>query len=316
MPQTTDTLVNFYDLRNELYTADQLNTPLLTMSGGLTGGMLTKNFEFPTSVQYAHGAAAQNVVSEFASLTAPAITNIVRAQVLNTCQIHHHAIEVSYKHMASMDRLSGIATAGVQANVQDEVDFQIARRLEAIARDIEISFINGQFLQTVDQTTAAATRGICGALGVCRSLAGGTNVDAAGQPLDLAMMQNFFLQMYNAGAPFNTLVLFMGGALKQQISGIYGFAPAHRNIGGVNIEQLVTDFGNVGIVTSRLTPANTIAAVEMSVVAPVFQEVPGKGTIFYEELAKQGGSVHGQVFGMVGFDHGPAWAHGELFGIA
>ena len=315
MPQTTDTLLNFYDLRNELYTANQLNTPLLTMSGGLTGGLVTKNFDFPTSVQYAHDPAAQNTVSEFASLTAPAINNLVRAQVPNTCQIHHHAIQVSYKHLASMDRLSGIATAGVDVNVQDEVDFQIARRLEAIARDVEVSFINGQYVPVVDQTTVAQTRGICGAAGVCRDLAGGTAIDALGNPLDLAMMQNFFLTMYDNGAMFNTLVLFMGGRLKQAVSGIYGFAPTSRNVGGVNIEQIVTDFGNVGIVASRLTPADTIAAVEMSVVAPVFQEVPGKGTIFYEELAKTGGSVHGQVFGMIGFDHGPAFAHGELFDI-
>ena len=310
---TTDNYVNFYDLRNELYTADELNTPLLTMSGGLTGGLKTENFDFPTSVEYALPGAGQNVVSETASLAAPGMTQVLRTQVPNTCQIHHHSIQVSYKHMASMGRLSGIATAGVSTNVQDEVDFQIARKLEIVARDVEFSFIQGQYLAAANAATVATTRGICGAAGA--AALGGTRIDQLNAALDLAAMQNFLLTMFNNGAAFNTMVLFVSGRLKQILSGIYGFAPTHRTIGGVNIEQLVTDFGNVGIVTSRFVPANSIAAVEMSVVAPVFQEVPNKGTIFYEELAKSGGSVEGQVYGIIGFDHGPCFAHGELFDI-
>ena len=314
MAGTTDTLLNFYDLRNELFTANQTETPLLAMSGGLTGGLLTKNFDFPTSVNYALPNAGQNVVTERASLAAPAFTQVAKAQVENTCQIHHRAIQVSYKHMASMGRLSGVATANVQANVQDEVDFQIARHLEVIARDIEFSFIQGQYLAAANADTAATTRGITGAAGAC-SLVGGTRVDQGNAALDLASMQAFLLQMYDAGAPFRNVVLFMGGRLKQVVSEIYGFAPTSRTVGGVNIEQIVTDFGNLGIVASRLTPANTIAAVEMDVVAPVFQEIPGKGTIFYEELGRAGGGVTGQIYGIVGLDHGPAFAHGELHTI-
>ena len=312
---TTDNLLNFYDLRNELYTADALNTPLLTMSGGLTGGLLTKNFDFPTSVAYALPAADQNVVSEAQSLLAPGAVQVARAQVPNTCQIHHHAIQVSYKHMASMGRLSGIATGGVTPNVDDEVDFQVARKLEVCARDIEFSFIQGQFVAAGAAADVAQTRGICGADGVCRDLVGGLDIDQGAAALDLASMQNFFLQAYNNGAMFNTPILYVSGRLKQVISGIYGFAPADRNIGGVNIQQIETDFGPIGIVTSRFAPADTVALIEMSVVSPVFQEVPGKGTIFYEELAKTGGSVQGQVFGIVGFDHGPAFAHAELWNI-
>lgn len=314
MPFTTNTLLNFYDLRNELFTASITETPLLSMSGGLRGGLLTKNFDYPTSVGYALPAPGQNVVSELASLGAPAPTQVVRAQVFNTSQIHHHAIRVSYKHMASMDRLSGIATAGVSPNIDDEVNFQIARHLEIIANDIEFTMMQGQYVAAANAGVAAQTRGIAGAAGAC-ALAGGTRVNNLGNPLTLPVMQNFLLTMYNAGARFRNPVIFVGGRLKQVISGIYGFAPASRNVGGVNIEQIVTDFGNIGIVTSRNTPANTLLIVEMDVVAPVFQEVPGKGTIFYEELGRVGGGVTGQLYGIVGFDHGPAFAHGELFNV-
>lgn len=314
MPSTTNTLLNFYDLRNELFTASINETPMLSMSGGLTGGLLTKNFDYPTSVGYALPAPGQNVVSEVASLGAPAATQVVRAQVFNTSQIHHYAIQVSYKHMASMDRLSGIATAGVRPNVDDEVDFQIARHLEVIANDLEFSMIQGQYLAAANAGVAAQTRGLQGAAGAC-ALAGGTRVNNLGNPLTLPVMQAFLLQMYNAGAKFRNPVIFVGGRLKQVISGIYGFAPASRNVGGVNIEQIVTDFGNIGIVVSRNTLANTVLLADMDVIAPVFQEVPGKGTIFYEELGRAGGAVTGQLYGIVGMDHGPAFAHGELFNV-
>jgi len=314
MPFTTNTLLNFYDLQNELFTASITETPMLAMSGGLTGGLFTENFDYPTSVGYALPAPGQNVVSELASLGAPVATQVVRAQVANTSQIHHYAIQVSYKHMASMNRLSGIATGGVRPTVDDEVNFQIARHLQIIANDLEFSMIQGQFVAAANAGVVAQTRGLQGAAGAIQTL-GGTSVNNLGNPLTLPVMQAFLLQMYNAGAMFKNPVIFVGGRLKQVISGIYGFAPTSRNVGGVNIEQIVTDFGNIGIVTSRNTFANSVLLADMEVIAPVFQQVPGKGTIFYEELGRAGGGVQGQIYGITGMDHGPAFAHGEIINI-
>ena len=296
----------------DLYTADSTNTPLLTMSGGLTGGIVTNNFEFPTASQYQLPGAAQPNITENASLAAPGSATVARTQVNNTCQIHHEAITLSYVKTSNAGRMSGLNTIGQENNAADELAFQQARKLEKIARDLEFSMVQGTYVQSVDADTAARTRGLVEAV----QLAGGTNIDAAAGVLNLAAMQNLFLTMYNNGALFSNLVLYVGGSVKQQISQIYGFAPTDRNVGGVNVQQIETDFGNVGIVVSRFAPANTVLAVEMSVIAPVFCEVPGKGVLFYEELAKTGAGEYGQMFGQVGFDHGPSFAHGRLFNIA
>lgn len=295
----------------ELFTADSTNTPLLTMSGGLTGGKITQNFEFPTASQYQLPGAAQPNITENASLIAPASATIARAQVFNTCQIHHEAITLSYVKTSNYGRMQGLNTAGAVNNAPDELAFQQARKLEKIARDVEFSMVQGTFVQSVDADTAARTRGLIEAV----QLAGGTNIDGAAGILDLAAMQGLFLTMYNNGATFSNLVLYVGGAVKQRISQIYGFAPSDRNIGGVNVQQIETDFGNVGIVVSRFAPALTVLAVEMSVISPVFCPVPDKGTLFYEELAKTGAGEYGQMFGQIGFDHGPSFAHGRLFNI-
>lgn len=312
MPNT-GTIWGLPNFAGELFTSDTTNTPLLTMSGGLTGGMVVENYQFPTSSEYDLPAAGQPDISEDDSIAGANPTNVARAQETNVCQIHQEAIITSYVKEANKGRMSGVNTAGQQNNVQGtEKDWQIARKLEKIARDVEFSFVQGTWVDAADAATATRTRGMVEA---CQ-LAGGTNIDHSNAALDLTAMNNLFLTMYDNGAPFSNLVLYVGGALKQEISSIYGFAPADRNVGGVDIKQLETDFGNVGIVTSRFAPANTVLAVEMSVVGgPVFCEVPEKGILFYEDLAKTGASERGQLFGMIGFDHGPAFAHGRLFNI-
>ena len=312
---TSDLILNFH---GELYTASPTQTPLLSMAGGLTGGKITPNFEFPTSIRYALPAANQNkVVSETDSLGLPGDANVRRADEFNTCQIHHYDVVVSYKALSNNNRLELIGTHGtgnVESNVDNEVNWQIARRLEEMATDIEWSFVQGQYAAAPAAANTAQTRGFAGAAGVCRNLNGGTSTQLSAA-LSLDNVNAFLLAMYNSGAMFKNMIFYCGGAVKQQLTNIYGFAPQDRNVGGLNIQQVETDFGAIGVVLSRFAPAQTLLAIEMDVVAPVFQEVPGKGTVFYEEVSRIGASVRGQIFGQVGFDHGPAWAHGELWDI-
>ena len=322
MPGTIWSLPNF---AGELFTADAINTPFLTMIGGLTGGgKTTENFEFPTSSEYAFPAAAQPNITETASLTAPVVVapvappggpvqnqNVVRTQVTNVTQIFQEAILLSYVKLSNMGRMSGLNTAGQTNNVADELAWQQEQKLKKIARDVEFSFIQGTYNLAANQNQANRTRGM---VATC-SLAGGTVVDGQNVQLSLPLMQSLFLAMFNAGASFSNLVLYVGGALKQRISALYGFAPADRNVGGVNIEQIETDFGPIGIVLSRFSPANTVLAIEVSVCAPVFQPVPGKGVLFYEPLSKTGASESGQIFGQIGLDHGPAFMHGVLSNV-
>lgn len=320
MPGTIWSLPNF---AGELFTADAINTPFLSMIGGLTGGgKITENFEFPTSSEYAFPAAAQPNITETASLTAPVIglpgavppgqnENFVRTQVTNVTQIFQEAILLSYVKLSNMGRMSGLNTAGQVNNVADELAWQQEQKLKKIARDVEFTFIQGTYALAGNQGVANQTRGMVAAC----ALNGGTVQNGQGVQLSLPLMQALFLAMFNAGASFSNLVLYVGGALKQRISALYGFAPTDRNVGGVNIEQIETDFGPIGIVLSRFAPANTVLAIEVSVCAPVFQPVPGKGVLFYEPLSKTGASESGQIFGQIGLDHGPAFMHGVLSNV-
>lgn len=309
---TTGTVWNLPNYAGELFTADAVNTPILAAIGGLTeGGMQTEDFEFPTDSQYNFPEAAQPAITETASLTAPAPVGIVRSQNTNVTQIFHESVDISYVKMSNIGRMSGLNTAGQENNVPDEKDFQIAKALQKIARDVEYTIINGVYAKATAANVANKTRGL---LALCAG-EGGTSVAAGSKALTKALMQQLFKAMYDAGAIFSNMVLWTGSTQKQLITDIYSYAPTDRNIGGTNIKQIETDFGNIGIALNRFMPQTAVLAVEMSAVRPVFQPVPGKGNFFYEELAKTGASEKGQIFGQFGLDHGPAFLHGSITGL-
>ena len=304
---------NLPNYAGDLFTADPINTPILSAIGGLTGGVQTENFEFPTDSQYSLPAAAQPAITETASLTAPTAQEIVREQNTNVTQIFHEKVSVSYVKESNRGRMSGLNTAGQENNVQTtERDWQIARTLEKIARDIEYTIINGVYQKATSADVANKTRGM---LALCDSDEGGTEVAAGNVALTKKLMQQLFKAMYDAGATFSNVVLWVNSTQKQIITDLYAYAPEDRNIAGANIKQIETDFGNIGIALNRFMPQTAVLAMEMSVVAPVFQPVPEKGNFFYEELAKTGASEEGQIFGQFGLDHGPAFMHGAITGL-
>lgn len=301
---------NLPNYSGELFTSDQINTPFLSMIGGLTGGgMQTNNFEFATDSQYNHETAAQPAITETASLTAPTAIGYVRGQNKNVVQIFQEKVSVSYERMANQGRLSGINTAGASNNVPSEKDFQIARALEKIARDADYTCLNGAYQIATNAGVANKTRGM---IELCTV----NTVDASSAAFSKLLLDTLLLEMYTNGALFKNVVLWCGGFQKQKISDVYGYAPQDRNVGGINIKQIETDFGNIGIMLDRFMPAGTILLADMALIAPVFQPIPEKGNFFYEELAKTGAAEEGQIFGKFGLDHGPSFAHGTITSLA
>lgn len=309
---TLGTTWNLPNYSGELFTAAHKQTPFLTMIGGLSGGgMTTTNHEFPTSSEYDLPEPKQPEISEKASATAPDATHVARDQKKNVTQIFHEAINISYQKMSNADRLQGINTAGQQNNAPSEKDFQIARKLEIIARDVEYSFLNGKYQEATDEDTPAKTRGMFELVEEA-----GRAINADGAELEKAIIQQLLRDMATDGAAFSNMVLFANAYNKQKLTEIYGYAPEHRNVGGLNIEQIETDFAQIGIVWDPFVPVDKILLADMSVVKPVFQPVPGKGVLFYEELAKSGASEKGQIYGQIGLAHGPAFYHGAITNLA
>lgn len=306
---------NLPNYAGELFTADPTQTPLLSMIGGLTGGKQTDNFEFPTAVLFDYPAAAQPEISETASATAPAASAIARSQESNVVQIHQEVIDLTYAKLSNGGRMSGINTAGQTANPADEKAWQIQQKLIKIARDVEYSFINGTFQKATSATVANKTRGML------ELAATASTIDASSSALTVDMIKALMLQMADNGAYFNNMILFAGAKQKQAITSLYekqlGYNQgAARNVGGMNVTEIETDFCKLGIVWDRFMPDDSILIADVAHIAPVFQAVPGKGVLFEEELAKVGASDRIQIYGQIGLAHGPAFLHGSITGLA
>lgn len=306
------TIWNLPNYDGELFTASMIKTPLLSAIGGLNGGKQTTNFEFPTASLYSIDAASQPAITETASISGATASQVSRSQVTNVTQIFQEAISVSYVKLSNQGRLSGLNTAGASNNVADELAFQQMVKLQKIARDVNYTFHNGVYQVSTDAGTANKTRGVLAAIVV-----GGNTLAAAGAALSKPLIQQILRTMYTAGAVFQNLVIYCNAFQFQKLSELYMYAPADRNVGGVQMKQLIMDIaGNVGVILDADMPTDTIGLYEMSYMSPVFQPVPERGNLFYEPLSKTGAAEKGQLFGQIGLDYGPTYMSGSITGLA
>ncbi len=300
-----------------LYLIGANQTPFLNMIGGLEGGKvrLVSSMQFALGSTYALESAAQPAITETASLTAPSPWTYVRGQDVNTCQIFQKQVSVSYLGQSlagaiTADPTTGLANLDPEGNqAADELSFQEKAALRQIALEVEYTFLNGVYQQASDAGTAAKCRGIITA---CASNA----VDAVGAALDKDLIDQLMRTMADNGAQFTNVVCFVNALQKQKLSALYGYAPADRRVGGVNIKQIETDFCEMGVVWAPQVPAGTLLVADLDVCHPVFNPVPGKGALFIEDLSKTGASDSRQIYGQIGLDYGPEEYHGVINNLA
>ena len=300
-----------YNLPNyvgELFNVSPTDTPLLSAIGGMTGGKSVTSKQFTWQTTDLAGAA-QTAVVEGAD---PVMKGRTRSEVTNVAQIMQYGVEVSYTKQAAVGNLSGESIIGNQP-VQDELAFQLDMAMKTAARDIEHSFIQGTYVADTNITTARKTRGMLEAVTT-------NEVAGAAAALDQAKVEDALKQMADSGAPFEMPVIFANAFQKQKLSAIYSsalaLAPRDRNIGGVNITTIETDFGQVGIVFERHIPADDVLIADLAFLKPVFLDIPGKGHFFVEPLAQTGAAYKYQVYGEVGLEYGPEQFHAKITNLS
>ena len=310
-----DTLATSFGVLNYsgmLFNKGNTRTPLSSIIGGRA--KITNHVEFVTGQEYTTGGGSQPSISETASLTAPEASVVTREQKTNVTQIFQESVGISYGKMSNMGTLSGLNVAGQQANPMNELDFQVAAKMAKINADIEYTFINGTFNKATSDATVNKTRGLVTAIT--------TNTKAmASKPLGLWDIADMVKKVYGSNAPTDGLCLWCDAVTMFQINADavqngLTVVPAARNINGISLSSVVTPIGVVYLYLGEYLPAGTALLLNLSVLAPVFQPVPGKGNFFLEALAKTGAGEKYQLFGQIGLDHGPEWYHGKFTGIA
>lgn len=294
----------------QLFDKTNTDTPLVSTLSRRN----TSSVEFVINSTYATETPSIPNISETASLTAPEPTYITRAQETNVVQIFQYSTAVSYQKLANTGTLAGVNIAGQQNNVPNEFDFQMAAKTRKARTDLEYTLINGTYAKATTDATVNKTRGLIAAIT--------TNVEAAASAeLDFNLLNKLLRKMFGNNADMSGLVIMCDAITKAQItnnwSKLPGFLlPNSRNVGGLAIDQIITDFGTLGVMVHRMIPAGTALVVNPGVLEIVEMPIPGKGNFFWEPLAKVGAGEKGQLYGTAGLDYGPEWYHGKLTGLA
>lgn len=105
-------------------------------------------------------------------------------------------------------------------------------------------------------------------------------------------------------------------ALTKAFASAYGqYQETTRNVGGLDLTTIVTDFGILNIMLDRHLPQDMIVPVSLEQLRPVFLNIPDKGVFFEEPLAKTGASDKVQIYGEIGLEFGNERAHGVIEGL-
>jgi hypothetical protein len=311
---TTYNLPNYH---GQLFEVSPTATPFLSMIGGINGAKVIRSKTWEWQTVGVRSASANNVVAEGAA--APTASEQARSNVFNVTEIHQSKVSVSYSKLAATQQFNG-QNVGAEWDdaVIDEEQLQINQELKAMALDLEKSFLSGVYQLPTDNNSNRQTRGILSAIT--------TNLcTGSGAALTTAMIETTLLKsMWDHGAPLDqeNTVIICDSESAGYVNKLYSTssslsAPTRdRTIGGMAIKTITTIFGTFGVVMDRSMPAKTLLVADLSVCFPVFTEVPNKGALFVEPLAKTGASQDSQLYGEIGLEYGPEIYHGALVSYA
>ena len=293
-------------------------SPFITYLGGMNSAMVHPSMEFVMGNYWTPETASQPDISETASLTAPTPWTYVPDQSSNVCQIYQRQISMSYIAMSERARVEGIALTGngMMSTGENKLDKQVEANLRQLALDLDYTCINGTYERPANSAASYRTRGIVTAVD-----AGSTTVPAGDKDLSKTLIELLTTTMANV-ADFERPVIWVNAFQMHQLNDIYGFAPEHRTIGGVDIRTILLPIvGQAEVIFEPYMPTSTLLLADMAKCGLVFTPVPDednggyKGVLFLEKISKSGASSNWQLYSQIGLDYGHAHFHGTITGL-
>lgn len=318
---------NLPNFVGELFKLSPMETPFLSMIGGLSGG---KSLSAPvwTWQDTLHRAPALTATGRGLVEGDDAVfTAQKRNERANVVEIFQYGVELTYTKQAATGLLGTVGASpatdaeNILGNqpVQNEMAWQLQIKLEQAALDAEISFLTGTFAHPNDGT-ARRTQGIIGAISdVAKDSDDAADWSVSGSAVNGKLMVNeTALALFENGAPLDANYgIMLGGASKLLVSGAFqgssgNVMPRSYSRFGVNVTDIETDFGAFPIMLNRHLPAETVVFIDFDICSPAFMPIPGKGHFFLEPLAKSGSYDRQQLYGELGLEYGPQGWHAKV----
>jgi hypothetical protein len=334
--QELGTTFNLPNYVGTLFALTPSSTPLLSAIGALSGGgdaIDNKIFEWQG---YDLRSPANPGVLEGAD--APTGQLRVRHHYQNVAQIFQSAVELSYTVQAATGRRSGLPGA---SGIDDEFDWQVEQELKALKLDMEFTMMSATAF--VNPATNAAARKMAGIFSTKTGTAPTAQTGAidsthvfdhatpgTARALTKLIINNALQQVWEDGGitEEETATLIVSPGVKRKLTDLYlgtaaggaQYVENARNIGGVALDTIITDFGRLNIMMSRHVPnagatKHEVGIFSLEQIKPKFLLIPNKGFLFVEPLAKTGAKDKVQIYGEVGLELGSPLAHGKIISI-
>lgn len=312
-----------YDLPNflgELFQRSEKPNAFLRLVGGLSGGVRTVTTHlFPMGVDYVLPAAVSTGVVEGA---APTMREQSVGQSTNILQIFQEGVELTYSNQGASGTMSGVAAIPGAANGNGalvsprSIEWQRQMAVMRIARNANLAFLRGTYQAPANNATARQTRGVRTAIT--------TNVFAnAGTPraLTKTIFENALRDMV-VNSAFNIgdeLVALCDGTQYGNLAAIYEVNPdlnPGSTVAGVMVQRVFTRWGPVSLVYEPDMNAGEILILQPQYCRVVGMEIPAKGILFAEPIAKTGSADREQIYGEMGIDYRHEIYHGRVSDLA
>jgi len=268
---------------------------------------------------------------------------------------HQNTLDLSASIVAASDGQGNAAGATLTDKlalagsnpIVDEFAEQMSLALEKVAREVEWFAFNGVFSDGANTTPGAGTRqmrGLSEYIGLNANADNDTdptfvggNVyynDADGdgggadQVLSWDTIANSLKRLYDAHAPMVQPVLCLSPKQlldlnKELLAGNVGITgailPRDRNLAGIDIDVIVTPFGQIGmmVIDPNIIPANTAFIIDFAFIQPVFTNIPGYGTVFVRDIDQDANAqVAKAIYMEMGYDFGPPSYHLKISDVA
>lgn len=308
---TTET---FPQYAGELYMFGNYSNPFLASLG--EAGRIVNNFDFALSSSYTLASGVQQAITETGSITAPTIfENYTRDQDVNSCQIIQKYVRTSNKLLSSYNQIVGNASDYLSVDGGNAItnvhEHNIQATLKQVYRDLNYSCWNGSYVRSTAANVAAKTRGLVEAVTTNATTAGVTMAN-----MTKAIIDSHLAGMADDGIDMTGVVIWVGSEAKIKLSNLYSLnlqtQPRDRVVGGVNVQTLITDFGEFPIVYDFDVPAKSIYFINMPMCSNVWCPVPMRGALYYEDKSDAAAGMTGMIYGQWGIDYGAEEMHGVI----
>jgi len=265
---------------------------------------------FPMSNIITANAAAQNVVTEDASLTTVTATSYAGEQANNYAEIHLLQYVLGWVRGDAGGMISGTALTGEPLAGIPAMATQRTAHLRQLACDLEFSALRG----TAAPWSTAGSSGATG--GLVTAVEAGSETAAGGAPLSTNLINTEIARMAAAGATFEKMAIGANAFQLQQLNALYSFAPQSFTVGGTQINMIYMPIaGGCMVVYDPMLATDDLVFIDMAHFTPCFMPHEGK-SVHVSPVARTGAAEREQIYCVFGIDYSLIHYHGMISGLA